>query len=44
MKKTYEAMNVKDLGAFKTLTTGSGPGNADAKAGNFGNGNGSGPK
>ena len=36
MKKIYEAMNVKDLGAFKTLTTGSGPGKADAKSGDFG--------
>ena len=39
MKKTYQPMDVKDLGAFKTLTTGSGKGNADSQTGNFGNGN-----
>ncbi len=32
MKKTYQAMDVKDLGAFKTLTSGSGPGKADSQS------------
>ncbi len=36
MKKTYQAMNVTDLGALKTLTTGSGSGNVDGKGKNDG--------
>lgn len=38
MKQTYQSMKIKDLGEFSALTTGSGPGKADAKSGNKGNG------
>ncbi len=31
-KKTYTTMDLTDLGSFKTLTTGSGVGNADGKS------------
>lgn len=40
MKKIYLPMDVKDLGAFKTLTSGSNNGNADGQSpGNKGKGN-----
>ncbi len=42
MKKQYSGMALKDLGEFRTLTAGSGPGGADelTKEGNKGGGGG----
>ena len=37
MKKIYQPMDVKDLGAFKTLTSGSGKGDADSQGKNNNN-------